>query len=70
MSDSDVSGDQGNSAAAEVAAMLQPIRKQVKKYGSKLDKLESRFVESEKLRTADSEQLQTMATTLTQLKDT
>ena len=49
---------------AEVAAMLQPLRKQLKKHSSRLEKVETNLKDTEKKRQADSEQLQTLQQTV------
>ena len=70
MSDSEGSGAGANDTAAEVAAMLQPLRKSIKKQGSKIDKLDAIIKDAEKRRAEEAEQLQTMATTLAELNST
>lgn len=55
MSDSEASSEDGNDAAANLNTIVQPLRKQIKKQGSKIEKLESLCKAAEKARAAEVE---------------
>ena len=68
MSDSD--DEDVGTGAAEMAAMLQPLRKQLKKHSSRIEKMETSNKEQEKRRVLESEQLVVLQQTVGEMNAT